>query len=290
MISKLSRAVSLLGRRRLASRFSRYSLACLALWPWLVSPRPMMAHPMGNFSISQYSKLTIGPAALELLYIIDMAEVPTFQEKGLIDSNGDGTIDETEKKRYLGKKAEELSQGLDLRLNGDRCSLERVSEQFDLVPGGMNLPTLKLALRFRFAWDGAGLKETNTLDFRDRNFPGRVGWKEIVAQSSAGVELEESSVPANDLSQELNTYPQDPAVRPPQDLEARVRFRRQPSRLAASATGSPSPDSGARTRREPRRLTQPLPAAVLSSSAILLGLIAVCGLGAFAWYRFIRRR
>ncbi|HVR16660.1 MAG TPA: hypothetical protein VMS25_09885, partial [Candidatus Limnocylindrales bacterium] len=38
------------------------------------------AHPLGNFSISHYSAIRIGKDAVELRYIIDMAEIPTFQE------------------------------------------------------------------------------------------------------------------------------------------------------------------------------------------------------------------
>src|SRR5262249_22670998 len=42
--------------------------------------QPTWAHPMGNFSISHYAGLTIGPTAIELRYLVDMAEIATFQE------------------------------------------------------------------------------------------------------------------------------------------------------------------------------------------------------------------
>ncbi len=38
------------------------------------------AHPLGNFSISQYSALQIGEQDVEVRYLVDMAEIPTFQE------------------------------------------------------------------------------------------------------------------------------------------------------------------------------------------------------------------
>ena len=38
------------------------------------------AHPMGNFSINHYSKIIPGAHAIEVDYIIDMAEIPTFQQ------------------------------------------------------------------------------------------------------------------------------------------------------------------------------------------------------------------
>ena len=38
------------------------------------------AHPMGNFSISHYAGIHVAAKTVELEYIIDMAEIPTFQE------------------------------------------------------------------------------------------------------------------------------------------------------------------------------------------------------------------
>ena len=40
----------------------------------------LFAHPMGNFSVNHYSKITIGQRSIEILYLIDMAEIPTYQE------------------------------------------------------------------------------------------------------------------------------------------------------------------------------------------------------------------
>jgi hypothetical protein len=34
------------------------------------------AHPLGNFSISQYTGLRIRPDGVELRYVIDLAEIP----------------------------------------------------------------------------------------------------------------------------------------------------------------------------------------------------------------------
>lgn len=44
------------------------------------------AHPMGNFSINHYSGLEIGPAEVRVRYILDLAEIPTFEEIEKSDS------------------------------------------------------------------------------------------------------------------------------------------------------------------------------------------------------------
>ena len=46
----------------------------------MLFPLPSSAHPMGNFSISHYAGIRVEPDYIELRYLIDMAEIPTFQE------------------------------------------------------------------------------------------------------------------------------------------------------------------------------------------------------------------
>ena len=45
------------------------------------------AHPLGNFTINQYAGLTIGSKILVLDYVVDMAEIPAFQEISTFDTN-----------------------------------------------------------------------------------------------------------------------------------------------------------------------------------------------------------
>ncbi|HWX77311.1 MAG TPA: sulfite exporter TauE/SafE family protein, partial [Candidatus Acidoferrales bacterium] len=63
-----------------------------------------------------------------------------------------------------------------------------------------------------------------TLNYRDANFAGRAGWKEVIAVAEPGVRIVSSSVPEVDRSSQLSDYPTDLLNSPPQDLEARVAF------------------------------------------------------------------
>ena len=59
-------------------------------------PGEVAAHPLGNFSISQYSAIRINGNEIDLRYIIDMAEIPTFQEiqeSGIVPQAGDPNLD-----------------------------------------------------------------------------------------------------------------------------------------------------------------------------------------------------
>ena len=69
------------------------------------------AHPLGNFSISQYSAIRIIGNEIDLRYIIDMAEIPTFQEiqeSGIVPKAGDPNLE-----AYLTRKSRASPRRID---------------------------------------------------------------------------------------------------------------------------------------------------------------------------------
>ena len=96
------------------------------------------AHPMGNFSISHYSGIRIGKDALEIKYILDLAEIPTFQE---LQENGvTARADDEGIQAYVRRKAEILRGGLSLRLSGNPLLLNVFSREILFTPGAGGLP------------------------------------------------------------------------------------------------------------------------------------------------------
>jgi hypothetical protein len=56
---------------------------------------PVAAHPLGNFTISHYAALEVGRTDVSVRYVIDMAEIPTFQEMqepGLVAQDGHPSV------------------------------------------------------------------------------------------------------------------------------------------------------------------------------------------------------
>ena len=47
----------------------------------LRAPAPAAAHPLGNFTVNQYTRLDVGRESIRVRYIVDMAEIPAFQER-----------------------------------------------------------------------------------------------------------------------------------------------------------------------------------------------------------------
>src|SRR4029077_9372137 len=47
------------------------------------------AHPLGNFTINRYSRIEPSGSRLYVLYVLDLAEIPTFQAKPEVDAKGE---------------------------------------------------------------------------------------------------------------------------------------------------------------------------------------------------------
>ena len=190
----------------------------------LLSVVPIFAHPMGNFSVNHYSKIQIGQRSIEIRYLMDLAEIPTFQEMRQFDIRP--KVDDPSASRYLDRQERLLKQRLSLESDGQAVQLDTISRQVIFADGAGGLPTMKIGFVFRGKLDvPAG---AHKLSYFDNNFPGRAGWKEIVVLSD-GVTILNSSAPDTDRSQELARYSSDLLNSPPQQLSAVVGFETLPS-------------------------------------------------------------
>jgi nickel/cobalt exporter len=211
------------------------------------APHAANAHPMGNFSINHYTRISADRDAIEIRYILDMAEIPTFQEiqrTGIVPKIGGQGVED-----YLRTSGETLKQHLVVKVNGQPLKLEQTSHDAIFPPGAGGLPTMKLGFVYR-APLAAAQSGPLEVEYLDDNFPGRAGWKEIIAVASGSHGVAGSSVPAQDRSHELSNYPTDLLNSPPQTLEARVTFSlgapaqtdvaaASPLSLRANAVGTP---------------------------------------------------
>jgi nickel/cobalt exporter len=201
---------------------ARIFFLMLLWWSWLANPLASAAHPMGNFSISHYAGIHVAPGFIELRYLIDMAEIPTFQEmqsSGIVPKEGDASLTD-----YLAKKAAVLAAGLALEVNGQRVALQPISQNVIFPAGAGGLPTMKLGFVYRAALGNFSSDSVGAIRYRDGNYAGRAGWKEIVVSAEPSLTLSGNSVPGVDRSAQLSNYPTDLLSSPPQDLEASFSY------------------------------------------------------------------
>ncbi len=213
--------MNLVSRKKYKSGILVALLLTLAVG-WLSNVSPAAAHPLGNFTVNRYSRVEIGAAGVNIHYVLDMAEIPTFQEKDLVDTNHDGQISDPERLAYLDRKANEIQTGLKLSLNNTPVTTKISDKTLTFLPGQGGLQTMRLTALFQ---SEALSSDASRLSYQDTNFSERLGWKEIVVRNATGVALSQSSAPYSDQSNELRTYPVDLLASPLNVNSAQVSFK-----------------------------------------------------------------
>jgi nickel/cobalt exporter len=182
-----------------------------------VLPQVVDAHPLGNFTINHYSRIEPAGNAIQLHYVLDMAEIPTFQDKSKIDPNPDA---------YGDAKANELSRNLHLTLDGKPTALQVLTRALSFPEGQGGLPTLRLEVIYTAELPG-NTGSPVELSYRDDNDVDRIGWREIVVRpGTAETQIQQSSVSQQDQSDELRNYPADLLSSPLAVRDARITFVR----------------------------------------------------------------
>jgi ABC-type nickel/cobalt efflux system permease component RcnA len=150
----------------------------LAVAAALLAPAAASAHPLGNFTINRFSRVEVSGHRLYVLYVLDLAEIPTFQA-GHIDA-----------KAY----ARRIASNAHLTVAGRPVRLVPLGQALAHPPGAGGLRTTRLEVVLA----GPRLSGPVHLDYRDSNYADRIGWREIVVGTHT---------PSR--SDELRAYPKD---------------------------------------------------------------------------------
>ena len=164
----------------------------------LIAPATASAHPLGNFTINHYSRVQPSGDRIYVLYVLDMAEIPTFRERQSMGSP----------REYATRTARRAARELELVVEGERLALTPIRNAIAFPPGAGGLKTLRLQILLRTGpiERGAG---PLSLSYRDTTYPGRIGWKEVVVAPVGGATVTASSAPAESISSELLAYPKN---------------------------------------------------------------------------------
>ena len=179
-------------RRLAATTVLVLALAALAL------PGGAGAHPLGNFTVNHYAGIELAGNRAYVRLVLDLAEIPTFQ---------------TGHRVRAPEYAATLARELDLRLDGARVALRPVSHRLSTRKGAGGLPTLRFEAVYAAPLAGS------RLEFSDRSYASRIGWREITLVGRDGARVIGASVPAASRSDELRAYPRE-LLRSPLDVRS----------------------------------------------------------------------
>jgi nickel/cobalt exporter len=148
------------------------ALGALA-WPALAA-----AHPLGNFTINRFSRIEVSGPRLYVRYVLDMAEIPTYQA---------GRIDQDAYARRIAANAH-------LAVDGRPVTLLPLRSALAHPRGAAGLRTTRLEVILA----GPVLHGRVSVSYHDNNYRDRIGWKEIVVGKDTP-----------STSHELRAYPKD---------------------------------------------------------------------------------
>lgn len=166
---------------------------------------PANAHPLGNFTVNTFSGIEVSTDEVVLRYVVDMAEIPTLQTLQDLGASRGSDIAPNRLADFADGLAPELLSNLTLTADGTDVDLTIDETSAALRPGQGGLDVLRVEAIFTAALTS----EDVGLVYSDANYAERVGWREIVAFATGGQGIATTSVPAESVSDELRSYPED---------------------------------------------------------------------------------
>ncbi len=190
---------------------------------------PAMAHPLGNFTTNQLAQVRIDEGQARVHYVLDQAEIPTFQQIQRFDRSGNGAIEGAERGPLLDSELGEISSGLELTVDGHSLRLSPPRDptlSFPSGQGGLLLTRVEADLSAPLP------RGARRVELVNRAFAGRIGWRAIQILPGSETDVT-SSAPATDPTDALRSYPQDLLSSPPDDREASFEVRPGSGAVAA---------------------------------------------------------
>jgi len=235
-------------------------------------------HPLGNFTINHFTRLEVGPQRLTLRYVVEMAEISTFQELQVIDTDRNGVPSRAELDAYVERIAARYQDGLALAVDGTPVRLQLIGQAATIKPGDGGLPTLRVVCDLAGAVPSSSAGAIHRLRLEDQNHRDRIGWHEMVATPAVGTIIFNSSAYGNGVTDELKAYPADLLAAPLNERIAELSFTQGSAPAGATALMTRDGRPVANTRD---RFAELIAVREVTPAMALLGLLLAFGLGGF---------
>ncbi|MGE3075193.1 MAG: nickel/cobalt transporter [Dehalococcoidia bacterium] len=212
-------------------------LAAVAIVTVALAPtfaQSAFAHPLGNFTENRYARLEVYSDRVQVHYVVDMAEIPTFQAMPGIDTDGNGAASEAELSAFAAKTAKALPEKFELTVDGKAADVATLESTAQLLPGQGGLNALRIVAVYD-APIAAQAGKNLQVGFTDSNFAGNQGWKEIIIKGSDGAAVTADPALFVDQSDALRHYPAETLRSAPNVSEVGFQW--------LAGTGSPAPES-----------------------------------------------
>jgi nickel/cobalt exporter len=151
------------------------------------------AHPLGNFTINHLTEANFSAQRVTVRYIVDMAEIPTYQAMRSASPNAHLTT--LELQALANAQATANLNDVVVTVAGLRVPLRLDQTMVATRPGAGGLPTLYIVASA--SGNYAASTTLREVRVQDTSFAGRLGWRDIVI------------APQTEPTHELRKYPAD---------------------------------------------------------------------------------
>jgi nickel/cobalt transporter (NicO) family protein len=179
-----------------------FRFAAIVIVALFAIPSAVQAHPLGNFTSNHLTRIAVQPAAIDLHYVLDDAEIPTFSLLRSLDAHGKPSPPVLN--AWAVQHAKEIMPDLVLTAGGQPVTLKLTGAHVRLRPGAAGLSILYFTADYT-ATRAAGAQR---IEYTDNTLPGRIGWKDVVVVPQE-----------HEPTQELLVYP-DALIGSPRDRTA----------------------------------------------------------------------
>ncbi|MDQ2817129.1 MAG: hypothetical protein M3T49_02805 [Candidatus Eremiobacteraeota bacterium] len=243
---------------------SRYRIfvasAAWAIALSLAGPRAQ-AHPLGNFTVNHLTKVAIHGDAMQLRYVLDVAEIPTFQIVRALDR--DAKPSAAQLRGWASSEVGAIQSGLSVEQDGRTLALRPRAVRVSTRPGAGGLALLYLVADFDVRLRAGSMRH---IGIADKTFAERIGWKDIVV------------APASEPTAELQRYP-SALLASPRDVTA-VRITLNASRQTVEALQAGDAGGGGPSQLRTNALSDMLAHGTANPLLVMLTLLVAMGLGA----------
>jgi nickel/cobalt transporter (NicO) family protein len=237
-----------------------FRVVAIAIVACFIVPAAANAHPLGNFTSNHLTRIDVGATAIDLHYVLDDAEIPTFSLLRSLDAHGKPSA--AVLNAWAAAHANEIAPQLVLSVGGKPAALVLLGTHVMLRPGAAGLSTVYFTADFR-ARRAPGAAR---IEFSDTTLLGRIGWKDVVV------------VPQHEPTHELRVYP-NALIGSPRDRTAVMLTVASDNSVAVTDAGA-APIFGVASTVRMNDLSDVL-ARNLSDPLVLFGaLLLAVGLGA----------
>ena len=136
------------------------------------------AHPLGDFSINQYFIVDGSALRPTVHFLLDVAEIPSFTELDMLDTDFDSQLSPNEVEAYLDQRIPQLARFIHMKMDGAEVPVTVSSHKLILLEGNgaMLVFNILLSLEAQTDWPESPF----TLQLESENYPDEQGTRECL--------------------------------------------------------------------------------------------------------------